>query len=202
MSDGWARPGGARFLAEHFPDRPLSLLPRPVVVALGRRWARRRDVFYLLAEADGRPAGFVFAQAVGERPWRSLLKDWRALPFLPFILAAQRFGRLPQGASQAEQARSDEAALPPLDGVAADLADGWRRRTAANVEFIYVSPDMRGRRVGALLLDALARRLAEAGLTRCYAYIAHGNDASRGLFTKAGFAVYRGPSQMRAYREL
>lgn len=62
---------------------------------------------------------------------------------------------------------------------------------------MWVSPQMRGRGVAALLVDAAAAHVAAAGAQRLTLWVADGNDRAHAFYLRAGF---RPTGQRQTYR--
>lgn len=198
--DGFADPRHARYLDEHYADAPLRNLPAFVVKRLLRRWRRRDDIFFLVAQLNETTAGFLFGQAVGAKPWRRLLADPLTLPFAAAALVRERLSKrhgepTPHGSGR-------ELAFPSYDDAPERVPHNWSAGEAANVEFIFVDPAFRGREIAGQLLAGFADRLPTAGIATALAYIATSNAASERAFRKAGWSIYRDGHTLRAVRNM
>lgn len=198
ITDGFASAEACAFFADTIADPPLGLLPPRVRREAIARWAMRDDVFFLVAQREQRLSGYVLAQAVGPRPWRTLLSDWRDLPHALVALLRMRLGR---GGADGDGANTDDD-RPAADTLRDVLSTAWAQATAANVEFIYVDPESRSHGVARHLLAALRERLLQAGRAHCFAYIAFENTASIRSFRGDGWTIYRDAHFLRAHRAL
>jgi len=195
--DGFSAPDGACILKAHYGDPPMKRLPKRIIAMLLEQWARRADVTYRIALYDRRFAGFIFAQAVGAQPWRSLLAHWFALPF---AILAWISTRRPLQASRDEPSRRPDLTEPAsgYETYSPDMAV----QPAATVEFVFVATSFRGLQVAGNLLADFERLATARGARTLLAYIAVGNEASVRAFEKAGWTVYQDVGTLRAVRRI
>jgi GNAT superfamily N-acetyltransferase len=192
--------GMGESLANHYGDLPLRALPRCAVLALAARWRKRPDVFYAEArDADDQFLGFVLAQTVGPRPWRTLL----ARPFWIYlwaigIFAAQRLCRKKQSALPSQ---STEPCYH--DAFPASFRHMGSSGEHARIEYIFVEPAARGRKVAQTLFKAAEGELRASGATGVFAHIARHNASSIRAFQSAEYAISsEGPGSLQAFKVL
>lgn len=202
--DGFADPRHAAFFKRHYADRPIRFLPPLVVARLIRQWRARDDLIFAVAESGGTPAGFIFGQSVGAKPWRQLLRDPLVIPFAGSALLIERLARLRRILTQRRQTADmdNSRPFPPYENAPNKVVHDWGAKEAANVEFIFVHPDFRGRHIAGKLLEAFEDRARRAGIPTGLAYIAPTNNASVNAFRRAGWSVYREGETLRAVRTL
>ncbi len=92
-------------------------------------------------------------------------------------------------------AEEDGAVVGFLEG---RLFDG--RPPIGYVYFVAVDPDHRRRHAGRILIEESLKRFQERGVTRVFAAVPEGNEASMGLFKNLGFEEAPRGAMWRWYR--
>jgi len=156
--------------AEQIPGGFLALLGPDFLARLYRRIGRDSGSFLLVADVDGRVAGFI----AGSSDVRALYRAFLVHDGLAAVLGAAR--RL-----LGEWRRVIETLRHGAPG-----ATGTGRGT--ELLAVAVDPAFRGRRIGARLVDAfLAQVRADTGRA-AYVVVAADNAPAVGLYRSAGFA--------------
>lgn len=198
VTDGFADPHFARFLVDHYADPPLRDMPRFAAERAVWGWRKRDDIFFLVATVEQQIAGFMLGQAVGAKPWRTLL----AQPLsLPFALAALLRRRTQISLPAENPSPSPVVDYPEFDR-ASPVRRNWSGGEAGNVEFIFVDPRFRGQDIAGFLLGEFISRLQKARIPVALAYIAISNDRSVRAFAKAGWSIFRDGPTLRAVRSV
>jgi GNAT superfamily N-acetyltransferase len=172
-------------LEQDLKDPPLCFLSRKAIESLARAWTRHvADIALLNAEVGGAYAGFVLAQARGRRFWRSVVQEHPAS--LGSFAVAWARTRL------RHQAGPHLAAGAPVDVPALDRPFEWSTTPGVSmVEYLFVHPSFRGRRVAPALLMEAERQMRAAGATSIEAHVDGQNYASVRAFLTAGWDVFR-----------
>ena len=129
-----------------------------------------------------------------------------------FIVALAEYEREPDAVevSAAELAEQMSVERPPFECLLAE-SDGtpvgiavfftnystWRGRSGLHLEDLYITPEHRGRGIGARLLAELARLAVDRGCARIDWFVLDWNEAAAGFYRRlggrrlAGWNVYR-----------
>jgi GNAT superfamily N-acetyltransferase len=192
--DGFSEKRFLEYLRMNYEDRPLVDLPGFVLSRMLKKWAARDDVIFKVSLIKGEPVGFIFGQAVGAKPWRTLLFDLVGAPAAALILVKERFGR---AVSSSEDVR-EPTPFPIYDEKRAIVSRGWLKGEAANVEFVFVERSARGKGVALKLIRAFSDTVRQTGVAATHAYIARHNSASARAFQKSGWSIFDDGNTLRA----
>lgn len=182
-------------LARDYFDYPICLFSKSLLRAASRWMAKSEDVYFIVAESAGKQAGFVFANTLGKRLWRSFaLRHPHLIPQLTWTLARMRlFGKAayPHDRFAHARPRSEMEKVATLDLPQTDAPFRWSDADSHTgyVELLSVSSAFRGRQVASLMLRVLVEQMRSREVSRIEAHIDPGNYASARAFLNAGWAV-------------
>ncbi len=155
--------------AEQIPGGFLALLGPDFLARLYRRITRSSGSFLLVADADGRVAGFI----AGSSDVRALYREFLVHDGPAAVLGAAR--RLLGGW---------RSAIETLRHGAPGAAGTGR---GTELLAVAVDPAWQGRRIGARLVDAFVNRVRADGGRAAYVVVAADNAPAVGLYRGAGF---------------
>ena len=187
----------ARVLEEEYFDDPIRSFPAGLKRAFAAEWcAARDDVYFVTAEVDGRPAGFVFGHAMGDQLVKLFgRRNPRHLPALVWTYLRLRLA--PVGtASEAAAVPADTARVDAefaALGIPEDARPfAWSPDARdARIALLSVSSAYRGHGLARRLLDRVADEMAAGGVLAVEAHIEPYNLSSVRAFLKSGYELRR-----------
>lgn len=201
----------ARILDKEYFDEPIRSFPAGLKRAFAAEWcAKRDDVYFVTAEVDGRPAGFVFGHAMGD----GLVKLFgrrkpRHLPALVWTFLRLKFA--PGGKGPTSEAAAVPADTSKVEAEFAALGIphlaqpfAWSQDARdARIALLSVRPEYRGLGLARRLLDATAEEMKAGGVGAVEAHIDPYNLPSVRAFLKSGYELRRmGGGDFFARKEL
>lgn len=188
-----------RILERDYFDEPVRSFSTGLRRAFASEWCAKRDeIYFVVAEVDGKHAGFVFGHAMGD----GLVKFFarRNPRHLPQLLLTWLRMRL----SPNEKGPVSEAASVPPDtsGVEAEFAAlgiqnieshfVWSPDArSGRIALLSVHPDYRGYGLARRLLDGVAEHMSAGGVKTIEAHIDPYNISSVRAFLKSGYDIWR-----------
>jgi GNAT superfamily N-acetyltransferase len=187
----------ARVLEEEYFDDPIRSFPSGLKRAFAAEWcAARGDVYFVTAEVDGRPAGFVLGHAMGDQLVRLFGRSKpRHLPAL--VLTYLRLRLAPGGPSSEAAVVPEDTARVDAEFAALGIPEDARPfawsadARAARIALLSVNRAYRGHSLARRLLDCVADEMAADGLDAVEAHIEPYNLSSVRAFLKSGYELRR-----------
>jgi len=187
----------ARILDREYSDEPIRSFPAGLKRAFAAGWcATRDDVYFVTAEVDGRPAGFVCGHAMGDGFVKLFgRRNPKHLPALVLTFLRLRLGPkcpTPEAAAVPADTSRVEAEFAAL-GIPNDARPfAWSRdERDARIALLFVGPEFRGHRLARRLLDATAEEMRASGVRAVEAHIDPYNISSVRAFLKSGYELRR-----------
>ena len=120
---------------------------------------------------------------------RETVREWVAQSVVTGDLLVARDPDTP--AETDGEANGDETDVVGFVGFSLERGDYERDAVRGTVSNLYVAPDRRGEGIGAALLDAAERALAEAGADRVALEALADNDRARAFYADRGYGRHR-----------
>lgn len=189
----------ARILDKEYFDEPIRSFPAGLKRAFAAEWcAARDDVYFVTAEVEGRPAGFVFGHAMGDGLVKLFgRRNPRHLPALVWTFLRLKFapggkGPTSEAASVPADTAKVEAEFAALGIPHLALPFAWSQDARdARIALLSVRPDYRGYGLARRLLDVAAEEMAAGGVNAVEAHIDPYNLSSVRAFLKSGYELRR-----------
>lgn len=187
----------ARVLEEEYFDDPIRSFPAGLKRAFAAEWcATRDDIYFVTAEVDGRPAGFVFGHAMGDRLVKLFgRRNPRRLPALVWTYLRLRL--TPGGAASEAAAVPADTARVDAEFAALGIPEDARPfawspdARDARIALLSVGRAYRGHGLARLLLDRVAEEMDAGGVLAVEAHIEPYNLSSVRAFLKSGYELRR-----------
>jgi RimJ/RimL family protein N-acetyltransferase len=184
-------------LSRDYFDYPICLFSQRLLQTLATWMARSEHVHFIRASCADQCAGFVFANTLGRKLWRTFARENpKSFPDLLWAFARSKLFRKwsdPQARFDHARPQGQPQKIAELDLPQLDFPFRWSEPDSRTgyVELLYVSSAFRGRHVAPLMLRALADEMRPLGVRRIEAHIDPDNYASVRAFLKADWTVAR-----------
>ncbi len=181
-----------RIIDQNYSDEPLRSFSNGVKRTFSKSWCLNKlEVCFLVAEIDGREAGFLIGHSLGPRIWRAFAKEHlQHLVSIFYVLLRQRVKRKFRTEPQTTTHSISEDDLKLTN---TNRPFPWQTSwgNGAILEFIMVYPEHRGQSIAPKLIQQFTKEMNLVGASYCEAHISPYNSASARAFIKSGWAVYR-----------
>ncbi len=181
-----------RILEYDYTDPPVKSFTRNTKKTLASSWCvKNPNVCFLLAEIDGKEAGFLFGHILGPRIWRIFASDNpRHAVSLALVWALQRINRF---ITVWRKPVATVRTLPKNELVRLNRPFPWGSTwgNGGIIEFVMVYPEFRGCSIAPVLIEAFESEMVRMGVPYVEAHVSEHNTASIRAFHKAGWATYR-----------